>query len=109
MPPEWLQQRQWLQKRHWFRVRRAWRGLSNFLFKKVLAPVATTQWSSRGSLEPKLRLLRDLSGFIQEVSPLLPNPCRPQDYERSLFCPDQPGSEGCPPNICADEVTDEDE
>jgi len=26
-----------------------------------------------------------------------------------MFSPDQPGSEGCPPKICADEVDDEDE
>jgi len=41
---------------------------------------------------------------IKEVSPLLPNPCHHQDYERSIFPPDPYGSEGCPPKICADEV-----
>ena len=40
---------------------------------------------------------------------MLPNPCHYQDYERSMFPPDQPGSEGCTPKICADEVGDEDE
>ena len=32
---------------------------------------------------PKLRLL--ITEFIKEVSPLLPNPCHHQDYDRSIF------------------------
>jgi hypothetical protein len=32
-----------------------------------------------------------------------------QDYARSMLSPDQTGSEGCPPKICADVVIDEDE
>ena len=40
---------------------------------------------------------------MKEVSPLLPNPCHYQDYNRSLF-PVQPGSQGCPPEDMRDEV-----
>ena len=35
--------------------------------------------------------------LIKEVSPLLPNPCHFQDYDRSMLSPAQPGSEGCLP------------
>jgi len=37
----------------------------------------------------------EITEFIKEVSPLLPNPCHSQVYERSMISPDQPGSEGC--------------
>ena len=32
-----------------------------------------------------------------------------QDYERSMFSPEQPGPERCPPKICADKVSNENE
>ena len=35
-----------------------------------------------------------ITKFIEEVSPLLPKPSRFQDYDRSMFYPAQPGSEG---------------
>ena len=50
-----------------------------------------------------------ISEFIKEVSPSLPNPCHIQDYDRSMLHPAQPVFEGCPPKICAHEVSDEDE
>ena len=55
------------------------------------------------------RFCRYYLTFIKEGLPLLPNPCHCQGYERTMFSPDQPGSEGCPPKICADEVSGEDE
>jgi len=47
-----------------------------------------------------------ITEFIKEVSPLLPNPWHFQDYDRSMLYPAQPGSEGCSPKMCADEVND---
>ena len=37
------------------------------------------------------------------------NPCHYQDYDQSMLYPAQPGSEGCSPKMCVDEVNDEDE
>ena len=50
-----------------------------------------------------------ITEFMKEVSPLLPNPCHFRDYDRSMLSPAQPGSEGCPPKMCTDEVNAEDE
>jgi len=48
-----------------------------------------------------------ITEFVQEVSPLSPNPCHFQDYGRSMLYPAQSGSEGCSPKMCADEVNAE--
>ena len=47
-----------------------------------------------------------ITEFMKEGSPLLPSPCHHQDYDRSMFPPVQPGSEGCPPKICAGVISD---
>ena len=49
-----------------------------------------------------------IAEFSEEVSPLLPSPCHHQDHARSMFAV-KPGSEGCPPEVCADEVGGENE
>ena len=45
-----------------------------------------------------------ITEFIKEDSPLLPNPCHFQYYDRSMLSPAQPGSEGCSPKMCAVEI-----
>ena len=46
--------------------------------------------------------------FIEEVSPLLPNPCHFQNYDQSMSQLSSV-SEGCSPKMFADEVNDEDD
>ena len=51
---------------------------------------------------------RAVLNLIEEVFPLLPNPCHFQNYDQSMSQLNS-ASERCSPRMCADEVSDEDE
>ena len=51
--------------------------------------------------------LSQITEFNKEVSPLLPNSCHSQNYNQCMSQLSS-SSEECSPQICADEINDED-